>query len=951
MNSRKVRLFIGIPTLIILLLSLFNIVALAQLPGSNFEIEDGNTEVDGVGDAIDWDAPAIASDVIVVVDEPSGQDDDSFGQGTKEDTDVPVVVAGSIPPNKSDLLEFGLYKEGTGGSGFLNLFWTRVQDPAGTTLMDFEINQNKCVIDSGTGLPTADSMCSANNITPLRTSGDLLITYELTKGGKIPDLYLYEWLDGSEGGTAADCEASNSLPCWGNEIDLDSAGLAEGSINDPDPITSTLLGSTYDPRTFGEASIDLSVIFDPSACESFGSAYLKSRSSDSFTAALKDFIAPEPINLSNCGSITVNKIVDPTSSLETFDFEVSGPTSYSFDLSHGESNTNSEVLQGDYTITETDANTAGYNLIDVSCTKNGSDFAVAGNVPAFAIGIGDDVECTFTNQAKGTIIVEKKTVGGADAFEFTSSTLSPSPFTLTTTGEGDAGKDSETFSNLTPGTFDVAETVVDGDEWDLTSATCDDGSDPSSIGLGAGETVTCTFVNTKRGEIIIEKQTNPDGSLEDFGFSTSYSADFYLTDGQQNMSGLLEPGAYSVSELDELGWDLTSATCDDGSSPSNIGLDAGETVTCIFTNTQRGVIVVEKVTVGGFGTFDFTSTQLGAFSLTTTDEGQAGKDSQTFSDLIPGSYGVAETVVDGDEWDLTSATCDDDDSSDPASITLDPGETVTCTFENTKRGKIIVVKQTLPDGASATFGFSGDLDGTIGDGGSLESEFLVAGTYSATEADPAPLGYKLVSIVCDDGSSSMVSSGDLATRTATFQLEAGETVTCTFTNSTGAIQISKTTKNASAVGGISPLPGVTFEVRDSDDNLVTTVVSDANGQACVPGLVAGTNYKVTETNAPVGYDVSSVVPQIKLASYAECDGAGTPTLFEFVNIPLSEIEVIFTSLAGPGVTVASITCEVQGGVVLDPTVEDLTPGDLDDLNEIYTNLEEGTYVCTVVIDP
>jgi hypothetical protein len=33
---------------------------------------------------------------------------------------------------------------------------------------------------------------------------------------------------------------------------------------------------------------------------SFGRAYLKSRSSDSFTAAIKDFIAPIPINLSNC---------------------------------------------------------------------------------------------------------------------------------------------------------------------------------------------------------------------------------------------------------------------------------------------------------------------------------------------------------------------------------------------------------------------------------------------------------------------------------------------------------------------------------------------------------------------------------------------------------------------------------------------------------------------------
>ncbi len=41
-------------------------------------------------------------------------------------------------------------------------------------------------------------------------------------------------------------------------------------------------------------------------------AYLKSRSSDSFTAALKDFIAPLATNFSLCGSIHVIKHDDAT---------------------------------------------------------------------------------------------------------------------------------------------------------------------------------------------------------------------------------------------------------------------------------------------------------------------------------------------------------------------------------------------------------------------------------------------------------------------------------------------------------------------------------------------------------------------------------------------------------------------------------------------------------------
>ena len=53
---------------------------------------------------------------------------------------------------------------------------------------------------------------------------------------------------------------------------------------------------------------------------------------------------------------------------------------------------------------------------------------------------------------------------------------------------------------------------------------------------------------------------------------------------------------------------------------------------------------------------------------------------------------------------------------------------------------------------------------------------LKPGTYSATET--LPTGWGLTSIVCDDGNS----SGSLTYRKATFRLEAGETVKCTFTN-------------------------------------------------------------------------------------------------------------------------------------------------------------------------
>ena len=98
------------------------------------------------------------------------------------------------------------------------------------------------------------------------------------------------------------------------------------------------------------------------------------------------------------------------------------------------------------------------------------------------------------------------------------------------------------------------------------------------------------------------------------------------------------------------------------------------------------------------------------------------------------------------------------------------------------QGTIIVEKQTEPDGAAGSFAFSGDAAGTISDDGQIVVTDLVSGSYTSAESDPTAAGFVLTSITCDDGSSLTPSSGDVATRTATFNLDPGETVKCTFTN-------------------------------------------------------------------------------------------------------------------------------------------------------------------------
>ena len=258
-----------------------------SLPGSNFEIDtDANLKVDDPAPSIDWaNVTQVRKGELF-----QGAQDDSFGQGSKEDTAVPTVVDGSIPPNKSDLLNFGLYLEEATAGDFLHLYWHRVQEPSGTTNMDFEFNKSETL--------------SANGVTPVRSAGDLLIQYDLAQGGTNPQLFLSTWVTS---GSSSQCEASNSVPCWGDRVNLTASGDATGSIN-----TSAIPAADSDglgaisPRTFGEASLDFDVL-GGEGCVAFGSAYLKSRSSDSFTAALKDFIAPTATGLNNCGALKIVK--------------------------------------------------------------------------------------------------------------------------------------------------------------------------------------------------------------------------------------------------------------------------------------------------------------------------------------------------------------------------------------------------------------------------------------------------------------------------------------------------------------------------------------------------------------------------------------------------------------------------------------------------------------------
>ena len=495
-----------------------------SLAGSNFEIDaDANLTNDALhGGSIDWEDVGLGG--LKKDDVPSGSGDTAFGSGTKEGTAVPLSVTGSIPPNKSDLKTFGVYVEDTGAKKFMHLFWTRVQNPKGTTNMDFEFNQS--------------DVDSANGVTPVRTHGDLLIEYKLSKGGTVPNLFLHLWIDGSGGETAADCEAASSLPCWKEKADLTAAGDAAGSIN----TNGISAGDSFslgplDPFTFGEATLDLDVILDPNKCTSFGSAYLKSRSSDSFTAALKDYIAPLPVNISNCGQVIIHKVTDPTPTAVDFNFttDVASDPAHtgSFILHDGKTETISNVLAGGpYHVVELDSAGAGYVLTDIDCsagTVTPTSASTETRTVTFNMLVGESLECTFTNTGLGSLTIVKDAIPD-DVQDFIFTRSFGANFILDDDG-GETNPDNSriTFPNLVAGQiYSVGENAVTG--WDQTNISCSGassytttgassdtsfqpGDDTVNVTLGVGEDVTCTFTNTGLYNLIVITCSAVDNTL------------------------------------------------------------------------------------------------------------------------------------------------------------------------------------------------------------------------------------------------------------------------------------------------------------------------------------------------------------------------------------------------------------------------------------------------------
>ncbi|HET7686743.1 MAG TPA: hypothetical protein VFM19_10080 [Candidatus Limnocylindria bacterium] len=754
----------------------FGPIALATLDGSGFDAADGNLTFEAGGETKDWATVGIDCPPTPVlgcaIDLPTGADDDSFGNGTKEDSPIPSVVDGSIPNNKSDLTRFYVYNEKVGQTDFLYLAWERVQEPSGTTNMDFEFNQSAAL--------------SANGVTPVRTAYDVLIKYDLAQGGTTPVLGYHVWVTAASAAADDDipntagaaCEASHSFPCWGTVKSL--SGFFEGSINTAsttDPIPPDA-DRTLSARTFGEAAINLTdsdILPGGGACTGFGSAYLKSRSSDAFTAAVKDFIAPISVNISNCGHIIVDKVTQPAGHAQSFAFSLTGPgsTNESFSLTDAATPADYEVQAGTgYSVTETVP--SGWTQVSAIC----SDGSAPTNI---SVSVGETVTCTITNRQEPTLTVVKHL----------NPTTDTGKFNLQIDGST-AGTGSNVGHNGTTGAVQVsvgAHTVSEAagtgtDLADYTSAITGDCASDGTITLAAGDNKTCTITNTRRPTLTIIKLLNPttdSGVFNLFINGTQRATDVGHNGTTGTVYGVI--GANTFSESAGTGTtllDYTSAVsgtgCGGTAAAGTVTLAAGENKTCTITNTRRPKLTIVKV-------LDPTNDS-GKFNLSingttwATDVGHNGTTGSQYATIGANSFAeAAGTGTSLSSYISTVSGTGCGGSATAGTVTLAAGDNKTCTITNTRKPTLTVIKDLNPSEDSGKFNLQIDnvtagTGANVGDGGTTGAQVVSIGAHSVRET--AGTGTNLNDYTTTIG-------GDCAAD-GSVTLAAGQNKTCTITN-------------------------------------------------------------------------------------------------------------------------------------------------------------------------
>ncbi|NYG20567.1 putative cupredoxin-like copper-binding protein [Agromyces hippuratus] len=536
-----------------------------------------------------------------------------------------------------------------------------------------------------------------------------------------------------------------------------------------------------------------------------------------------------------------------------------------------------------------------WKLTGIECTGDGEVTSLPNGTATVTTVAGQVLECTYTNRQDGQIKIIKNVAGANGTFEFTTTGTGLSDFDLTTVG----GTGEKLFSSVAPGAYTVTETSP-APLYDLTNLSCVEdvtgdsvatvANGKSVINVQPGELVTCTYTNTQRGNIVVTKQTNPDGSAESFDFTLTGQTGFSLQDGGSKAFNNIVPGAYALAELAKAGWDVTSMTCTGENpttdSPIAITLSPGETVECTVLNTAtKGGVTVEKKVTGVPDDYAWSF----PISISPEVPGQPGTRDATnvvpkvgWTDL---DVGVTYTLTEGnlEGWDEGDITCTGITDKDPNAagfqFTVTPGLALVCEVTNDAEPGEVSVEKTV-SGVSDDTEWSFDLTIDPSTGVLPSATQAVSGTGNTTDTvtwtnldvgteytitEELPDGWTGGVVDCGPDSNPQ-KDGDQFLVTPGFELE------CTVRNE--AVPASaKVTKTSVGAGGSFTF--VLTPIDPSGDTVEQTVVTDVGGgtgATTFADLVPGTEYSIAEKAPGDDWVVGALVCEVTHAGDDTAEG-------------------------------------------------------------------------------
>jgi hypothetical protein len=473
--------------------------------------------------------------------------------------------------------------------------------------------------------------------------------------------------------------------------------------------------------------------------------------------------------------IVVNKVCVPPSDTGLFNLRIDG-TTHGADKPCGGTTGPILVTPGSHVVSETagtGTNLANYDVvIGGDCAANGS-VTVAG---------GETKTCTITNSRKPTLNINKVCVPPSDTGLF-NLRIDGTTHAANAPCGGSTGP-----VVLTTGAHTVSETAGAGTNlanYDVVIG--GDCAANGSITLAYGDVKTCTITNSRKPTLTVSKACVPPSDPGLFNLridGTTHAADAPC--GGSTPAVVLNPGSHTVSETAGTGTNLANYTTTIGgdcAGNGSITLAYGDVKTCTITNTRVATLTVNKVC--------FPPTDTGLFNLRidgTTHAANAPCGGTTGPVAVPvGPHTVSETAGTGTNLANYDVVIGGDCSSN-GDVTLAGGDAKTCTITNTRKGTIIIRKDAT-DGANPNptqdfsynctllGGFQLDDDGANGNPLDNVKTFdpVSAGDYDCTEN--AVSGW-LIAVSCTDPDGQTTTTAP----TAFIDLDPGETVDCTFTN-------------------------------------------------------------------------------------------------------------------------------------------------------------------------